>query len=124
MYNNCSSYSNCNRIAPTSSVWGSGSTIVCMLEETKKRLTNEYILNIKNPHDVYHSIMNTDWSKSCGNIQVQSPQILEPNEAYACVIKRNKAYERISVSQTIALNPNEAYESVTNNPVILYEEIV
>ena len=54
---------------------------------------------------------------------------MEPNEAYTCVVKRNKAYEKISISipgqlQTIALKPNKAYESVTNNPIIIYEEVV
>ena len=67
---------------------------------------------------------------SCGSNIIQSQQILEPNEAYACIIKRNEAYERTSMSgqlnpaQTITLKPNEAYESVVNNPIIIYEEII
>ena len=31
------SYSNCNRIAPPSSIWDCGNPYVCMLEEAKKR---------------------------------------------------------------------------------------
>jgi hypothetical protein len=66
------------------------------------------------------------------NIQLPhvSPQVLEPNEAYACIVKQNQAYERTSLSgklnpaQTITLKQNEAYESVVNNPIVIYEEVV
>ena len=72
-------------------------------------------------------------NSSCGDVHVQLelPQFLEPNEAYACVTKQNQAYEKIVISpgqvnpaQTIALKSNEAYESVANNPTIIYEEVM
>lgn len=82
-----------------------------------------------NPQRFVYYFVYADQSKhSCG---LQSLQILEPNEAYTCVLKQNKAYEKMSISeqlnpaaQTIALKPNEAYESVTNNSIIIYEEVV
>ena len=62
-------------------------------------------------------------------MQLESPECVETNEAYACVIKQNKAYEtsiigKLNPVQTIGLKPNEAYESVVNNPAAIYEEIV
>ena len=70
-------------------------------------------------------------NSSCENVQLESPQFMEPNEAYACATKQNQAYERTIISsgqvnpaQTITLKPNEAYESVANNPIIIYEEVV
>ena len=85
---------------------------------------------INYPHNVYRSIsLYVDQSESSCSNKLESPHILKPNEAYACVVKQNKAYETsIAISGQLnpVLKPNEAYESVTvnNNPIIIYEEVV
>lgn len=80
-------------------------------------------------HSIMHDIVDQS-EPSCANIQLPSPLVLEPNEAYTCVMKQNQAYERTSLSgklnpaQAIVLKPNEAYGSVVNNPVVIYEAVV
>ena len=123
---------NCARTAPTCCVCGDDDSspvmYMYMLEETKKRFTK---LTMSLSDCDNHSIMHVDHSEpSCANIQLPSPLVLEPNEAYTCIVKQNQAYERTSLSgklnpaQTIALKPNEAYGSVVNNPVVIYEAVV
>ena len=61
----------------------------------------------------------------------RKPPTMEPNEAYACILKVNRAYERVTgppcglqqkSESDFNVVLNDAYESVRNEPTI-YEQI-